>query len=185
MVKLVSSEASTALLIKKLKQGDSAAAGKLYHQYAKAMFNILIRITNDHLVAEDLLQDSFVKAFNKIHTCNDASSFGAWLKRIVINCGLEHLRNKKIEFQSLEEELPIVDDRQELTSGLEELHQKVNEINKAIQSLPTGTRNIVNLYLLEGYTHEEISAYLGISKSTSKTQYMRGKQLIKRKIMGS
>jgi len=169
-------------LIEACLQNDRVAQYKLYNLYAKAMLNVAFRICNDLDQAEDLLQESFISAFKNLSSFKGTASFGSWLKRIVVNTSLNYLRAKKFEFEELEEEKNIVveevnDNRdQELLVGL---------VKKGITQLPTGYRLVLSLYLLEGYDHKEISEVLGISESTSKSQYNRAKaklrELIKSK----
>ena len=165
-------------LIEQSKAGDSAAQYRLYKLYAKSMFNIAIRMMNSHEEAEDILQDSFVDAFSRLGSFRYESSFGSWLKRIVINNCLNELNRKKAELQFFED-MSMFDHEQEdeeidYTEGL-----NVESIKKAMEELPNGARMIFSLYLLEGYDHVEISEILKISKSNSKSQYMRAKRKIK------
>ncbi len=165
-------------LVKDFRGGDATAARKLYDLYSKAMYNTLIRITGNNEDAADLLQEAFIKAFRKIDTFGFESTFGAWLKKIVINTGLEFLRKKKVRFEELE---PMMEIRSEETETIEIQPEK---IHAAIKTLPSGSRTVVSLYLIEGFKHEEIANELGISVSTSKTQYMRGKKMLQEKLKG-
>eukprot|EP00747_Dinoflagellata_sp_TGD_P197625 gnl/TRDRNA2_/TRDRNA2_69250_c0_seq1.p1 gnl/TRDRNA2_/TRDRNA2_69250_c0~~gnl/TRDRNA2_/TRDRNA2_69250_c0_seq1.p1 ORF type:complete len:179 (+),score=17.12 gnl/TRDRNA2_/TRDRNA2_69250_c0_seq1:26-562(+) len=163
-------------LVKDYIDGDRRAAQKLYELYSKAMYNTLVRISGNTEDAQDLLQDAFVKAFKNMDSFNFESTFGAWLKRIVINTGLEFLRKKKVNFEELSPQMTVmdeVDDKNELAPEM---------IHKAIKKLPPGTRTVVTLYLLEGMTHDEIAEDLAISPSTSKTQYMRGKSMLREQL---
>ena len=160
--------------INQLKNGDQTAARNIYNSYSKAMYNTLIRITGSTEESQDLLQDAFIKAFKRIKSFRGDSTFGAWLKRIVVNTGLEHLRKRKIVFEELSEsfeEMVEINDSQ--------LAIDPNIVHETIKELPDGTRTVLSLYLLEGYTHKEISEILKISISTSKTQFMRGKTIIR------
>lgn len=138
------------------------------------MFSTCFRLLNSYSEAEDVLQEAFTDAFHHLHAFEYKSSFGAWLKQIVINKCITHLRKKKIrwlEFENNEAlELP---DNEEIDEN--EIQFKVNEIKQAIQQLPNGYRTVLSLYLLEGYDHEEISGILGITHSTTRTQYKRAK----------
>jgi RNA polymerase sigma factor (sigma-70 family) len=172
----------TLQLVEKVKTGNEKAAEMLYHQYAKAMYNTLIRMTNQTSEAEDLLQEAFVKAFRNIHQYQGHSTFGSWLKRVVVNTGLESLRKKSLPIEYVDEEyLNLQIPENDLNWS--EITEDVSLIRDAIKDLPRGSRNIVTLYLLEGYTHDEIGEIMNISPSTSKTQYMRGKALLKKKIL--
>jgi len=131
-------------------------------------------LLNDHAEAEDVLQEAFTEAFRHLDNFQYKSSFGAWLKQIVINKAINHLRKKKLALAELNEqvhEAVIEEDPVDET----EIEYKITEIKKAIQLLPPGYRAVVSLYLLEGYDHEEISEILGISYSTTRTQYKRAK----------
>ncbi len=172
------SQAETDQLVHEFKNGDGKAARKLYDLYAKAMYNTLIRISGNTDDAQDLLQEAFVKAFKKIDSFQFESTFGAWLKRIVINTGLEFLRKKKIDFESYEPYMEI----SEAEKPDRRLRPEI--IHEAIKKLPNGSRTVVSLYLLEGLTHQEIAEELEISLSTSKTQYMRGKSILREQLKG-
>lgn len=164
-------------IIERSRKGNREAQYQLYRQYSKAMFNICFRFMNNREEAEDMLQESFSEAFSKLHGFRYESTFGAWLKRIVINKCINELRRKKAQLEFFEDMSPFnnrEDNEDEYESGL-----SAESIKKAMQQLPCGSRMIFSLYLLEGYDHEEISQILSISESNSKTQYMRAKQRIK------
>lgn len=140
------------------------------------MYNTLTRITSDSEIAKDLLQEAFVKAFKKVDELEEPKAFGGWLKRIVINTGLEHVRKKKYEFEEIENQ---IEEQEEIEDGLK---IESETIHHAIKELPDGCRTVLCLFLLEGYKHSEISKELGISESTSKTQYRHAKMLLKKKL---
>ncbi len=137
------------------------------------MFNICHRILGNQEVAEDVLQEAFVSAFHHLESYQGKASFGAWLKKIVVNKAISYLRKKQLELVELEDHLEpvIVDDYEDI-----DLAMKVETIREAIQKLPNGFRIVFSLYLLEGYDHKEISEILEISESTSKSQYNRAKK---------
>lgn len=140
------------------------------------MFNICYRITNDRDDAEDVLQESFVSAFKNLSSYNGTASFGAWLKRIVINNSLNFIKKNKVEVVPIEDH-----DRYEIADAEQEyefLHS-VEDVKKAIELLPDGYRLVFSLYLLEGYDHREIAEILGITESTSKSQYNRSKKKLR------
>jgi RNA polymerase sigma factor (sigma-70 family) len=162
-------------LVERCKLGDQLSYSQLYNKYARAMFNTSLRIVNNVGDAEDVLQDSFVDAFRHLNDFKYKSSFGAWLKRIVINKSITLLRKKKIQMVDIE--TTQVADRGDLDSVDEEAFQyKVDEVRKAIQQLPDGYRAVVSLYLMEEIPQEEIGNMLGISHNTVRTQYHRAKQ---------
>lgn len=160
-------------IVQACKQGDRKAQYKLYKLYAKAMFAICMRMTNNSAEAEDVLQEAFLDAFRKIDTFRGQSTFGAWLKRIVINRSINHLKKRKLDLFSVDQ----MDFKDEVQYRDEEdLKLQVNQVHQAIQELPDGFRMVLTLYLLEGYDHKEISEILGITESTSKSQYNRAKK---------
>ena len=162
-------------LVERCKQGHAPSYQALYQQYAKAMFNTSLRIVNNRADAEDVLQEAFVDAFRSLNDFHYRSTFGAWLKRIVINKSINVLRKRRVHLAELEEstmeELP-----QEETIDEREITYKVQQVKKAIEKLPDGYRTVLSLYLLEGYDQEEISQIIGISHNTVRTQYIRAKQ---------
>ena len=164
-------------IVEQSKFGNSKAQYQLYQLYAKAMYNICYRMMNNQTEAEDMLQEAFCEAFMKLDYFRFESTFGAWLKRIVINRCINALKKKKAE-------LVFVDDLQHFDSNDHESDDKnidmdVAKVKRAIERLPDGYRVIFSLYLLEGYDHVEISEIMGISESTSKSQYMRAKRKVK------
>ena len=163
-------------LVKACMQGSRAAQFELYKLYAKAMYNVALRILNYEEEAEDVLQESFLDAFTRIVDFRQETTFGLWLKQIVINKSINYLRKRKMEFVSTDEISEVPDD----VSFDDYDHQlKAEEVRKAITQLPDGYRVVLSLYLLEGYDHEEISHILKISENTSRTQYMRAKKKLK------
>ena len=157
--------------------GDRSAQYALYKQYSKAMYNLCYRITNDQDEAKDVLQEAFLSAFQNLKSYRGDSSFGAWLKKIVINQAINHIRKQKLMIQPLEQYDEYSDENME--SDEDNLMLNVTRIREAIQELPDGFRMVFSLYLLEGYDHAEIGQILGISESTSKTQYIRAKKKLK------
>ncbi|MEM8906376.1 MAG: RNA polymerase sigma factor [Bacteroidota bacterium] len=161
-------------LIQKCLQGDNKAQFALYHRYAKAMLNVAYRILQDEEAAKDVLQMAFLKAFHQLDRLRQPKGFGGWLKRIVVNTAIKQLKKKGLQWIPLSEEL--MDDQ--LTAFSEEKPFPIDlaQAKAALKTLPTGYRTILSLYLIEGYDHEEIASILGISVSTSLSQYARGKQ---------
>ena len=163
-------------LIDGCKTGDQKAQFQIYKLYYKAMYNTSLRIVNNNMEAEDIMQESFLSAFEKIETYSGTVSFGAWLKKIVINRSLDALGKRKAVFEDIESHIGIRDDSPDETSRKEEIDLKVEEVKEAIERLPDGYRVILSLYILEGYDHDEISEILNISSSTSRSQLSRAKQ---------
>jgi len=162
-----------APLIEECRQGNSKAQFRLYNQYSKAMFNLAYRILNNREDAEDMLQDAFVDCFRNISSFRFESTFGAWLKKIIVNKCINQLKKKKIDLTFCET-LPVNYYEEES----EEIYD-TSRILKGIEVLPDGYRVILTLYLLEGYDHAEIAQILEISESTSKSQYSRAKDKLR------
>jgi len=161
-------------LIRQCKRGDQKAQFEIYRLYHAAMFNTTLRIVGDSDDAEDVMQEAFLKAFAKLDSYRGKVSFGAWLKRIVINKALDFLRLKKdqISLEDAGEYAEIIEEEAENT----EYAYSEENIKKAIYALPEGYRIVLSLILLEGYDHEEVSTILNISNATSRTQYHRAKK---------
>jgi RNA polymerase sigma factor (sigma-70 family) len=155
------------------RNGNSRAQYELYQRYSKAMFNTALRIVGNREEAEDALQDSFLDGFLKIDNFRGESTFGAWLKSIVVNKSIARLRNQRIQWEDLDgnenfEESEDVD--------FEETEETIQRIKTLLDELPSGYRVVLNLYLFEGYDHREIGNILGISEVTSRSQFIRAKQ---------
>ncbi len=165
-------------IIDRCKSGEQKAQFQLYKLYYKAMYNTCLRIVNDSLEAEDIMQEAFLKAFEKIKTYKGEVSFGAWLKRIVINHSLDEIRKRKLDLESIEDSAYDLKDRKDEKTehDNEEIKEKAEEIRDEINKLPDGYRIVLSLYLIEGYDHDEISEILNISSSTSRSQCARAKQ---------
>ncbi|MFN8239851.1 MAG: RNA polymerase sigma factor [Bacteroidales bacterium] len=161
-------------LIEECRQGNSLAQFRLYNQYSKAMLNLAFRLTGNREDAEDILQESFVECFRNLDSFREESTFGAWLKKIVINRGINHVKKKKPDIQIMD----TIPDKIEDEDDNEAVHD-INEINRNIQLLPDGYRIVLTLYLLEGYDHSEIAQITGLTESTSKSQYSRAKEKLR------
>ncbi|KAA1247108.1 RNA polymerase sigma factor [Aquimarina sp. RZ0] len=136
------------------------------------MYNVSMRMLGIKEDAEDIVQDSFITAFKNLQSFRYECTFGSWLKRIVINKSINHLKLKKIALAPLENhEYYICEDINEPIENMD-----IHKIRAAIKMLPHGYKQIINLYLIEGYDHVEISEILSISGSTSKSQYHRAKK---------
>ncbi len=161
-------------LVDLCKRGDSKAQFEIYKLYYKAMYNTCLRIVGDAIEAEDIMQESFFKAFDKINTYRNEVSFGAWLKRIVVNASLDFLKKKKMLLTPIDEAYGLKDDSTEADETF--TPESVEMLKRAIEKLPEGYRLVINLFLIEGYTHDEVAEMLGISSSTSRSQLARAKQ---------
>ena len=143
------------------------------------MYNICFRMIGNKHDAEDVLQDAFYQAYRNLGNLKSEDSFGAWLKRIVINRCIRFLQTR-IHFTEFE---PTNHEAMEQTEHWEAV-VSMQEINNEIQKLPDGCRVVFNLFLLENYSHKQIAEMLTISESTSKSQYFRAKQLLKKQLTG-
>lgn len=161
-------------LIDACRRGDRNAQFKIYKLYYKAMFNTSLRIVNDTAEAEDIMQESFLDAFQRLDSYTGQGSFGMWLKRIVVNNSLDAVRRAK-DISSLDEEKMDLPDEPEENHEAE-IKLQVQEVLKAMQQLPDEYRIIISLFLLEGYDHDEIAGILNISNQLSRTRYSRARQ---------
>ena len=159
-------------LIEKSKLGDRKQQYKLYSLYVDAMLNVSIRIVKIKEDAEDVIQDSFTDAFRNLEAFNYQSTFGSWLKRIVVNKSINYLKVKRIPLVDIDTHDYCISEPEEI----QETQLDVSKIKMAINKLPNGYQTIINLYLIEGYDHNEIGDILEISVSTSKSQYHRAKK---------
>ena len=168
-------------MIESCKKGDVRAQYQLYSLYNKAMYNICYRMTGQQEEAEDMLQESFSYAFRRLGSFRFESSFGAWLKRIVVNTCINHLKKRRVDLVYTEQHNDPLPDNESV--DYEEIRFKAEQVTKAVDKLPEGYRIVFSLYLLEGYDHKEIAEILGVAESTSKSQYLRAKQKIKEILM--
>ncbi len=159
-------------LIAECRKGCRQAQFELYKRYSQAMYHVALRIVSDTAEAEDVLQEAFLDAFKRLNDFRHESTFGLWLKQIVINRAINCLRKRKAEFVSLEEQ----DFPAEEADCDEAVQLKVEAIKLAMNALPDGYRVVLSLYLFEGYDHEEIAHILQISEGTSRSQFMRAKK---------
>lgn len=140
------------------------------------MYNTALRIVGNEEEAEDVLQESFLAAFKMLSSYRGDASFGAWLKRIVVNKSINKV--KKLQpMQSVDDQSEVAGHYEWPEEGNREVD--VTSIKEGILQLPDGFRSVLTLYLLEGYDHVEISEILGISVSTSKSQYNRAKKKLR------
>jgi len=139
------------------------------------MYNTSLRIVNHTGDAEDVLQEAFTDAFRSLEDFHYKSTFGAWLKKIVINKSINQLRKKKMDLIDIEKtNIGHIPEEESLNE--QDIEMKVEDIKKAVRLLPNGYRTVLSLYLFEGYDQEEIAEILRVSHATVRTQYMRAKQ---------
>ena len=152
----------------------------LYTMYYKAMYNVSYRIIGDSYLAEDIMQESFLKAFSKLTSYNGTVTFGAWLKRIVINTSINELKKKsKYQIEPLSDSLELVDYNEDENTNYTDL--KANQVIKTIQSLKLNYKIILTLFFIEGYDLEEITSILNISNENCRTMMSRAKESLRKK----
>ncbi len=161
-------------LVVECKQGSKKACYELYKHYAKAMLNVAFRIVGNIAEAEDVLQESFLDAFKRIHDFRQETTFGLWLKQIVVSRSINLLRKRKVELVELGDDVDNLADEEAFDD--EETQYKVAQIKEAMNELPEGYKQVISLYLIEGYDHEEIGQILNITENTSRTQFLRAKR---------
>lgn len=162
-------------LIDRCRQGDREAQFGLYKLYYKSMYNTSFRIVGNENDAEDIMQESFLSAFSKIKSYEGKVSFGAWLKKIVINRSLDYLKKRRLFFEEINEKIA-----DEEADPFEETREAdLQQIREAIMKLPEGYRIVFSLYYLEGYDHDEIATILKISSGSSRSQLLRAKLKLK------
>lgn len=165
----------TTDLVKGCRKGDRNAQFALYKLYERAMYNTALRIVNHEGEAEDVLQEAFLDAFTRIADFRQESTFGLWLKQIVINKSINLLRKRKAELVCIDGmEIAAAE-----PAGDEVQEWKVEAVRSAVRELPDGYRVVLTLYLFEGYDHEEIAFILKISENTSRSQLMRAKMKLR------
>ena len=162
-------------LVERCKLGDHRSFEILYRQYSKAMYNTSLRIVKNTADAEDVLQEAFIDAFRSLNDFHYRSTFGAWLKKIVVNKSINILRKRKIDLIDIDK-TNAHELFEEERIDEEKMQYEVDQIKKTIKKLPDGYRTVLTLYLLEGYDQEEISEIMGITHNTVRTQYIRAKQ---------
>ena len=166
-------------LKKKFIQGDKQAFDWIYTNYSKAMYSLCLRYTKNQDEAADILQESFIKIYEKRTFFNPEYEIGPWVKRIVINEAINHFRvNKRfdlIEDDSYFEEVEEVIEIEDLSGVKEQLMTILNE-------MPEGYRTVFNMYVIDNLSHQEIAEYLGVSVNTTKTQLFKARKLIRTKL---
>lgn len=166
-------------LVELCLKGDELAQKKLYDQFSGQMMGVCYRYAKNRDEAYDMFQDGFIKVFEKLHMYNGKGPLGAWIRRTIVNNMLDELRRQKRQMNYDENYRADFlthndgwDDSFELDDDDPVSHQRILEM---VQSLPKGYRTVFNLYAIEDYSHKEIAEMLGITESTSKTQYRKAK----------
>ncbi len=161
-------------------EGDRTRFKEIYDQNIPVLFNLARRLADTTAEAEDIVQDTFVRAYQKIHMFAGRSTLSSWLYRICLNVGLEHLRRKKGTFSS--------DEIQDSSLAAVEPDQKTlilrRKLEKAIKQLPDGCRTVFILHDIEGFNHKEIAAQLNLAEGTSKSQLFKARAMLRKILTG-
>lgn len=166
-------EASDKKLLDACLRGDSDAQTALYHRHKAALFGVCLRYATDREEARDWLQDGFVKIFDDLHQYQPTGPLGGWMRRVMVNTALMHLRRRRLFFQDMEAAaLSNLADEPDEPIFDEDLAKTLLQM---VQRLPDGYRTVFNLHVLDGYTHPEIAGLLGITEGASKSQLSRAK----------
>lgn len=165
---------SADVLVQQCLNGEASAYKALYDRYSKAMYNTALRILNRTDDAEDILQEAFTDAFQQLSSFEGRSTFGAWLRQIVVYKSIAHLKKQKLLLNSLESDAENIAD--DSTVDEDEVWYSVDSIKQAMQKLPDGYRTVLTLHLIEGFEQEEVAEMMKVAHSTVRTQYMRAKQ---------
>ena len=167
-------------LIAGCKDGKPRAQKEIFEQYASVMLSVCVRYVNDRETARDILQEGFIKLYTKIDTYSGIGSFAGWVRRIFVTTALEHLRENDAMKQNVsidEYSNSIIDND---TTVLDKI--SADDLLGCIAKLPDGYRTVFNLYAIEGYSHTEIGEMLGISESTSRSQFMRARKILQKNV---
>ena len=162
-------------IVDRCLQGDQKAHKQLYQTYSDKMFAVCLRYGSGRQDAEDILQDGFIKVFKNLERFQFKGSFEGWIRRIIVNSAIEHYRkNVKWKYTEDAQEVHIASTEIGIIQTL-----KANDLMNLVQKLPVGYRTVFNLFVVEGYSHQEIAEMLGVSESTSKTQLFKARAALK------
>ena len=166
------------ILIEGCRKGDQGSQEKLYRQFSGAMYGLCLQYASSEEDAQDILQDGFVKVFNKIDQVKDPKAFPGWIRRVIINTALERYRSQVL-LKRVDEEPHLIEDL--ITdSTLDKLNAE--DLIRLIQELSPKYRMVFNLYAIEGYNHKEIGIKLNISEGTSKSNLSRARAILQEKV---
>lgn len=163
-------EWNQAKIIEACRKKDKKAQKALFHHYKKQLLGLCLRYVNSREIAEEVLMDSFIAVFRKIHTCN-TDTFEPWLKSIVVHKAIDYYRCHQND--PIFDEMEYILDKKAETQPAQNL--EADELIKMLQHLPAGYRMVFNMYAIEGFQHKEIAEKLGISENTSKSQLRKAK----------
>lgn len=167
-------------IIESCKKAEPKACRDLYLAYKDRMYGICIRYAESTHDADDIFQEGFIKAYRDIVNFRGDGSFEGWLRRVFVNTALTYLKQKRKSGFVFEENFEANDVMDEIDEDMQIMEDRQQLLLDLMQKLPSGYRTVLNLYILEDYSHEEISNQLNISISTSKTQLLRAKKYMKK-----
>ena len=172
-------------LAKACMDGNSKAHALLYERHSRQMMALCLRYGRDYEEAQDMFQDGFIKVFNKLDKYDGKGPLGAWIRRTIANNALDHLRRVKREQRNIS--LFEVDVKADADTEVQPMEEddpllSSDKLTELIGQMPDGYRTVFNLYAVEEYTHKEIAEQLGITESTSKTQYRKAKAYMRKLI---
>lgn len=157
---------------------DKHCQEELFKRYSGKMLALCMRYTRHHLEAEDILQDGFIKVFNKLHTFQGRGSFEGWIRRIMVNTAIKNYR--KLGFKL--EQIGLEGSHEGSTKPTVYGEMTEKELINVINTLPDGYRMVFNLYAIEGYKHQEIAKMLNIQESTSRSQLVKARRMLQKKL---
>ena len=167
---------SDSELVQGCRNNDRKYQELLYRKFAKKMYGICMSYTKDRSMAQEILQDGFVKVFKKIDGFREEGSLEGWIRRIITNTALDHLRQKSKLYEFIDDNKEAEEERLD-NSILDKIN--ADGIFNLIKQLPEGAKAVFNLYAVEGYSHKEIAEKLEITEGTSKSQFKRARSLLK------
>jgi RNA polymerase sigma-70 factor (ECF subfamily) len=166
-------------LVEEYKRGSISAFESLYKKYASKMKGVAFRYVNDSFIAEDVLQEAFVKVFNKIEKFDNTGPFEAWLRRIVVNTSINYYNSLKKENEKAAE-FALSPENENADNTEEEELYSLKELMDAVNMLPSGYKIVFNMYAIDKYSHKEIAESLKITEGTSKSQLFKARDFLKK-----
>ncbi|MEI6408109.1 MAG: sigma-70 family RNA polymerase sigma factor [Bacteroidota bacterium] len=171
-------QANDQELVSGVLKGSQPHQSALYRQYSVPMFRVVLRFARDKAEAEDMLQDGFIRVFRDMNQFRGDGALGGWIRRIMVNTALSHLRKQKdfirdtADFSPYEHKFRTDED---VASNMD-----AESLLKLLHRLPPGYRAVFNLYAIDGFSHEEIADQLGITVGTSKSQLFKAREFLKK-----
>ncbi len=183
MKKATNSDLEDVQLAKACLDGNDRAQSQLFEKYSRQMMAVCLRYGSDYDEAQDMFQDGFIKVFQKLHMYNGKGPLGAWIRRTIANNALDHLRKNKrmkdnVSLFGMDYKMGAEDTVDPFDENGPRLSNE--RLTELIQTMPLGYKTVFNMYVIEDYSHKEIAEQLGITESTSKTQYRKAKAFMRK-----